>query len=357
MKTFLLVSCCALLFSGCVTFKKIAFPQSDEMFITTGDGDITQPYEPIGQMTYVKSGFRIPFPLLGFIPISDALAEDAINGIIAAKARAMGGNAVINLRIDWAPPSNGFLGLGANGGALVINGTVIKQSTAPRILTSRAAGSSAGSNVSSASVAATAPQKPASRVGESTDIMKLLLQGAPVHSPFLAYGGGIRLGYVLRRHVAKFAFTPAISFGGSSDEQVSFTSVFNSSTLRFEQARQTLQTHFRLIPVDLNVTANFGAFPNLSASLPSKLNPYAEAGLTYLLWSAKSEFDSPFFKSESDTHWDFFEPGLNLGLGAEYFVQPNLAVSGGLKRYIFFKSHPKLNFWNWQVGVSFYPRR
>jgi len=350
MKTYLIVSlsCCALFFAGCATFQRIPFTKSDEIFITTGDGDITKPYEPIGHLIYTKQGFRIPLPLIGFIPISDALAGDAINEVIAEKARAMGGNAVINLDIKWDPPSDGIWGIGANGGALIINGTVIKQSAEPRTLTA---------TVASASTSMPSPQMPISRGDQSTDLMKLFLQGDPVHSPFLAYGGGIRLGYVLRRHGAKFAFTPAISFGGSSDEQVSFTSVFNSSTRRFEQVRQTLQTHFRLIPVDLNVTANFGAFPKLSPSLPSKLNPYAEAGLTYLLWSAKSEFDSPFFKSESDTHWDFFEAGLNLGLGAEYFVQPNLAVSGGLKRYIFFKSHPKLDFWNWQVGVSFYPRK
>jgi len=350
--------CGALFFSGCATFKKISFPPKDEMFITTGDGDITQPYEPVGHLVYQKKGFRIPLFLFGFIPISDALAEDAINAVIAEKARAMGGNAVINLKIEWNPPSDGILGFGANGGTLVINGTVIKQSFAPRTSAPTPTAVSVATTPTTTGTATPKPssQTPTSRVGQSTDLMKLLLQGDPVHSPFLAYGGGIRLGYVLRRHVARFAFTPAISFGGMTDETTfSAGSFFNSSTGRFEQVRETLKTHYRLIPLDLNITANFSAFPNLSASLPPKLNPYAEAGLTYLIWSARSEFDSQFFGSgESDTHWDFFEPGLNLGVGVDYFVQPNLAVSGGLKRYIFFKSQPKLGFWNWQVGVSFY---
>jgi|GEM_PF-1819327 len=337
--------CGALFFSGCATFKKISFPPKDEMFITTGDGDITKPYEPVGHLVYQKKGFRIPIFLFGFIPISDALAEDAINAVIAEKARAMGGNVVINLKIEWDPPNDGILGLFADGGTLVITGTVIKQSFEPRTPTPPATAVSVATTPTATSTAT--PQSSSqiiSRVDQSTDLMKFFLQGDPVHSPFLAYGGGIRLGYVLRRHGARFAFTPAISYGGSTDEQVSFESIYNPSTRRFEQVRETSKFHYRLIPVDLNVTANFSAFPSLSASLPSKLNPYAEAGLTYLIWSAKSK-------------WDFFEAGFNLGLGAEYYVQPNIAVAGGLKRYIFFKSHPKLDFWNWQVGVSFYPKR
>lgn len=327
------------------------------MFITTGDGDITQPYEPLGQMTYVKSGFRIPLPLLGFIPISDALAEDAINGVIAEKARALGGNAVINLQIDWNPPQNGFLGLGATGGTLTINGTVVKQSTTPRTLTTRTTTSPTGANVPSASASSPTPQTPRSQIGASTDLMQMLLQGEPAHHPFLAYGGGLRLGYVMRRHGAKFALTPSASFGGRSKEESVFVGTFyNSSTRSYESIYETLKTSYRLIPLDFNVTANFSAFTRLSASLPPKLNPYAEVGLTYLIWNTKAKYSSRFGSGESDTHWDFFEAGLNFGAGVEYSVQPNLAVSAGLKRYVFFKSHPKLGFWNWQVGVSFYPR-
>jgi len=116
-----------LLLSGCASFQQVKFPPQDEVFITTGDGDITKPYEPIGQLIYAKKGVRIPLPLIGLIPISDAVAGTAINEIIAKEARAMGGNAVINLDIKWTSPRNGLLGLGADGGAVFIQGTVIKR--------------------------------------------------------------------------------------------------------------------------------------------------------------------------------------------------------------------------------------
>ena len=53
--------------------------------------------------------------------------------------------------------------------------------------------------------------------------------------------------------------------------------------------------------------------------------------------------------------WDFFEIGLNLGFGAEYYFKPNLAATACLKRYIVFDK--KLDFWNWQVGVTFSPKK
>ena len=113
--------------TGCATFKRIDFPPSNEIFITTGDGDITKPYKPIGQLIYLKTGFRIGAPIIGLLPIADVSAEDAINEIIAREAKKMGGNAVINLDVQWLPPSNGVLGAGAHGGQLLIQGTVIQR--------------------------------------------------------------------------------------------------------------------------------------------------------------------------------------------------------------------------------------
>jgi len=119
---------CLFLLAGCASLRQVNFPPSEEVFITTGDGDITKPYKPVGHLIYTKRGFRLGFlPLIGLIPISDASAENAINEIIAKEARAMGGDAVINLDIKWTPPSDGILGLGANGGAVFIQGTVIKR--------------------------------------------------------------------------------------------------------------------------------------------------------------------------------------------------------------------------------------
>ena len=53
------------LMSGCAWKSKIMFPAADEIFVTTGDGDITKPYTPVGQLIYIEQGFRIPFIFLG----------------------------------------------------------------------------------------------------------------------------------------------------------------------------------------------------------------------------------------------------------------------------------------------------
>ncbi len=116
------------LLTNCASLRQVNFPPPQEVFITTGDGDITKPYQPVGHLIYTKRGFRLGFlPLFGLIPFGDASAQTAVNDIIAKEARAMGGDAVINLDIKWIPPSDGILGLGANGGALFIQGTVIKR--------------------------------------------------------------------------------------------------------------------------------------------------------------------------------------------------------------------------------------
>lgn len=113
--------------SGCVTSQQVAFPPSREVFMTTGDGDIQKPYEPVGQLMYHEEGFRLGFPIIGLIPIADVDPEVALQKGISDKVRTMGGDSVINLRMDWTPPANGFIGIGAKGGAITIYGTVIKR--------------------------------------------------------------------------------------------------------------------------------------------------------------------------------------------------------------------------------------
>lgn len=130
MKIFFKLSLLAGVFvlTSCASLRQVNFPPPEEVFITTGDGDISKPYKPVGHLIYTRRGFRLGFlPLFGLIPFADASAEKAVNEIIAQEARAMGGDAVINLDIKWIPPSDGILGLGANGGALFIQGTVIKR--------------------------------------------------------------------------------------------------------------------------------------------------------------------------------------------------------------------------------------
>ncbi len=118
-----------LVMSGCATKYQSAttFPSPDELFVTTGDGDIQKPYTPVGQLIYMRQGFRIPLPLLGMIPIADVDPDTELRRAIYQEVRRMGGDAVINLKIDWMPPNDGILGLFATGGHITVYGTVINR--------------------------------------------------------------------------------------------------------------------------------------------------------------------------------------------------------------------------------------
>jgi len=108
-------------------YSRVSFPAPEDIFITTGDGDIQKPYTPIGQIIYSKSGYRIPLPLLGLIPIADVDPDTELKEGIFTRIKGMGGDALINMSIHFEPPRNGLLGLGATGGTITIYGTVIKR--------------------------------------------------------------------------------------------------------------------------------------------------------------------------------------------------------------------------------------
>ncbi len=117
-----------VLFGSCTKIMSIAtFPAADEVFITTGDGDIQKPYTPVGQLIYYHKGFRIGFLLLGYIPIKDIDPDMELKTEIYQKVREMGGDALINMSINFLPPKNGILGFGATGGSITVYGTVIKR--------------------------------------------------------------------------------------------------------------------------------------------------------------------------------------------------------------------------------------
>lgn len=116
-----------ILVSSCAVMKKVHFPAADDIFMTTGDGDIQKPYTPVGQLLFYKTGFRIPFPLLGLIPLADVDPDLTLKQDIYREVREMGGDAVINLRIDWTPASSGVLGMFAHGGRIAVYGTVIRR--------------------------------------------------------------------------------------------------------------------------------------------------------------------------------------------------------------------------------------
>jgi len=115
--------------SGCGIkyMEKVKFPSPDDLFITTGDGDIQKPYTPVGQMILVEKGWRIPLPLFGLIPVDDVYPDSVLKEKVYDEVTRMGGDGVINLRISWTPPKNGFLGMFAEGGSLAMYGTVIKR--------------------------------------------------------------------------------------------------------------------------------------------------------------------------------------------------------------------------------------
>ena len=43
--------------------------------------------------------------------------------------------------------------------------------------------------------------------------------------------------------------------------------------------------------------------------------------------------------------------GLDFGLGVEYYIKPDLAIQGGIKRFIVWGKD--FDFWNYQLGVTF----
>ena len=130
MKKFLLLSFAffgiVFLMSSCSPYiSKANFPDPDDIFITSGDGNIQKPYTPVGELIYMNEGFRIPLPLFCMIPFGDVDPDMELKKGVYEEVRKMGGDALINMRISWEPPENYFLF--ATGGSVVITGTVIKR--------------------------------------------------------------------------------------------------------------------------------------------------------------------------------------------------------------------------------------
>lgn len=125
----LLLVTISIITTGCAgMISTVEYPDPDLLFVTTGDGDIQRPYTPIGQLIYTRSGSRLSLlPILGMLNFDDVNIEQELQEVIAEQVAAMGGDAIINLSIDYERPSNGFLGLGSRGGSLLFYGTVIKR--------------------------------------------------------------------------------------------------------------------------------------------------------------------------------------------------------------------------------------
>jgi hypothetical protein len=100
-----------MLGAGCATCvtHRIAYPASDDLFITMGDdpgSESVRPYSPKGTMIHVSRESYIPLPLLGLATIGNANPQYVFEEKILPKVRAMGGDALTNARVDHIPPPN-----------------------------------------------------------------------------------------------------------------------------------------------------------------------------------------------------------------------------------------------------------
>lgn len=112
--------------NSCTTVMKATYPAADDVFITSGDGNIQKPYTPVGELYYKERGIRLlPIPLVSLIPIKDVDPDLAMKTKVKEEVRNMGGDALINTKVFFQPPR--FLVLWSTGGTLVIQGTVIKR--------------------------------------------------------------------------------------------------------------------------------------------------------------------------------------------------------------------------------------
>lgn len=126
---YLAVLIISLQLTSCGTLynQSATFPPADEVFLTSGDGDIQKPYTPIGQLIYLKKGWRINLPIFGLIPIADVDPEKEIRESIVKEIKLKGGDGLINMAITFEAPSSGILGFNAKGGMVFVTGTIIKR--------------------------------------------------------------------------------------------------------------------------------------------------------------------------------------------------------------------------------------
>lgn len=119
-----------LLTFGCSAYREvILFPPSDNVFITSGDGNIQKPYTPIGEFVYSDVGIRLPLPILGLIPFKNLDPEVTLRTVVTQKIRESGGDGLINMKISFVRdnPSPFTLGMFSKPGYLYITGTIIKR--------------------------------------------------------------------------------------------------------------------------------------------------------------------------------------------------------------------------------------
>lgn len=97
-----------LLSSGCTGVYKVEFPPADKLFITSGDdpgSESPKPYTPKGNLTVVNKCGMIPIPLFSVIPVKRATPDDTFNELVIPEIKKMGGDALINARVEYISES------------------------------------------------------------------------------------------------------------------------------------------------------------------------------------------------------------------------------------------------------------
>jgi hypothetical protein len=102
-----------LILSGCASSRThvVAYPPSDEFFVTMGDdpgSESIRPYSPKGTLIHVSEEGYIPLPLLGLATIGNANPQYVMEEKVLPRVRYMGGDAMSSTKVDHVPPPNGF---------------------------------------------------------------------------------------------------------------------------------------------------------------------------------------------------------------------------------------------------------
>ncbi len=106
-----LVLLSVVVISGCATSKThtVAYPPSDEFFITMGDdpgSESVRIYSPKGSLIHVSTEAYLPLPLLGLATIGNANPQYVFEHKVLPQVRMMGGDSMSSARVEHLPPPN-----------------------------------------------------------------------------------------------------------------------------------------------------------------------------------------------------------------------------------------------------------
>jgi len=102
---------------------ELNYPNPDELYMTEGSGNLDE-YEPIGQLSYSKTGY----PGLNLYLVCVGRQEigqpgDILKNEVKNRAQRMGGDAILNLDFNYTPPASSTCG---PAGSVRVSGEVVK---------------------------------------------------------------------------------------------------------------------------------------------------------------------------------------------------------------------------------------